>query len=284
MPSIAGYELFALETGRFGLDGGAMFGIVPKPLWQRRIPADERNRIPLAMRCLLAVGNDRVILVDNGLGDKYDAKFADIYAVDHSTYTLKKSLSEVGLGVSDVTDVILTHLHFDHCGGSTRFNRGNVEVAFPNATFHVQRRQWDWAADPNPRERNSFLEENLTPLAKSGQLALVDGAAELFPGVEVLPVDGHTRGMQLVKFFDQHKTLVFVADLLPTAAHIPEAWVMAYDLWPMTTMKEKKSFLSEAGAEGWYLFFEHDPSIEVARLEMSDRGWTPTDGMLLQDI
>ncbi|MFQ5570434.1 MAG: MBL fold metallo-hydrolase, partial [Rhodothermales bacterium] len=199
MPKIGPYSLYSIEAGRFGLDGGAMFGIVPKPLWERRIKPDDRNRIPLHMRCLLLEGDGRLILVDDGAGDKYDAKFQDIYAIDQEHSELHRSLDEAGFSALDVTDVILTHLHFDHCGGSTRRNGDRLELTFPGATYHVQRAHWDWACHPNLRERASFLAENLEPLGASGQLNLVDGDGELFPGIEVITVNGHTEAQQLVK-------------------------------------------------------------------------------------
>jgi glyoxylase-like metal-dependent hydrolase (beta-lactamase superfamily II) len=272
MPEIAGYNLYTVEAGRFSLDGGAMFGIVPKPLWERRIPADERNRIPLAMRCLLLEGEGRVILVDNGLGDKYDDRFAEIYGIDEEAPTLADSLRAVGFSFEDVTDVILSHLHFDHCGGSTRREGDRVVTAFPRATFHVQRAQWDWAQAPNVREKGSFFPENLLPLEESGQLSLIDGPAELFPGIEVRPMNGHTEAQQIVIVRDATRGLVFVADLLPTQAHLSPAWNMAYDLRPMVTIDEKAAFLDEAVTKGWDLFFEHDPFVPVAGLKVGDRG------------
>ena len=219
MPVIGPYTLHTIETGRFKLDGGAMFGIVPKPLWERAIPADARNRIPLHMRCLLLEGDDRLILIDNGLGDKASARFREIYAVDHEEYNLHRSLAEAGFHPDDVTDVILTHLHFDHCGGSTRRVEEGLALAFNNATHHVQRAHWEWALSPNPRERASFLKENLEPLAASGQLHLIDGDGPLFPGVDLVTVNGHTEAQQMVKVSGAEGTLVFVADLVPTSAH-----------------------------------------------------------------
>ena len=272
MPHIGPYTLYAIETGRLGLDGGAMFGIIPKPLWERRIAADERNRIALHMRCLLLEGDGRLVLIDNGLGDKYDAKFKDLYAVDHESADLHRSLGRAGFAASDVTDVLLTHLHFDHCGGSTRRANGRLELAFPNAQHHVQRAHWDWARDPNVRERGSFLEENLAPIEASGQLRLLDGDGEVFPGVEVETVFGHTEAQQLVKVSGPERTLAFVADLLPTTAHLAPAWNMAYDVRPLATIKEKADFLERALEGGWHLFFEHDPDTVVASLERGDRG------------
>ncbi len=272
MSRIGPYTLHEIECGRFRLDGGAMFGIVPKPLWEKTIPADSRNRIPLNTRCLLLEGDGRLILIDNGIGDKFDDKFAGIYGVDTSVGSLDASLAAAGFGRADVTDVILTHLHFDHCGGSTVRRGDTLEIAFPEATFHVQRVHWDWAVASNVREKASFLGENLEPIGASGQLALIDGRLDLFPGIEVIPVDGHTRAMQLVRVHDDERSLLYVADLLPTHAHLSPAWNMGYDLWPMTTIEEKARLLDSAIAGGWSLMFEHDPTVAVADVVRGRRG------------
>lgn len=272
MPSIGSYQLHTIETGRFALDGGAMFGIVPKPLWQKKIDADELNRIPLKARCLLLEGNGKLILIDNGIGNKYDPKFASIYAVDDETENLDASLGVLGFSKQDITDVILTHLHFDHCGGSTRFNGNKAEVAFENATFHVQKDHWDWAQRSNAREKASFLPENLHPLRASGQLNLISGSFDLFPGVELIPVGGHTRAMQLIRVHDEARSLLFTADLLPTHAHLLPAWNMGYDLWPMTTIEEKNRILKRATDEEWCLFFEHDPTVSLCDVISGERG------------
>lgn len=273
MPQIGPYTLHAIETGRFGLDGGAMFGIVPKPLWSQRIAPDEKNRIPLSMRCLLLVGGDRVILIDTGIGDTFDGtKYQDLYAVDHSSTTLMESLSECGVEREEVTDVILTHLHFDHSGGSTRQTESGVNVTFPNATYHVQERHWSWAADPTPKEQGSFLEKNFAPIEAAGQLHRVDGAGELLPHIEVLLVHGHTEAQQIVKISDETTTLVYVADLLPTTHHLRPTWTMAYDVRPLQTIDEKAEFLDQAERSEWNLFFEHDPEVAVADLSRTERG------------
>lgn len=245
-----------------------MFGIVPKPLWEKRIPADERNRITLAMRCLLIAGKGQVILVDTGIGDKHDTKFADIYGIDHKHSTLENSLAQAGYALENVTDVILTHLHFDHCGGATRRDGKRILPTFPRATYHVQREHWEWAMNPNFRERASFLKENFAPLAEtSGQINLLDGGGMFANGIELIVVNGHTRAMQLVKVFDETTTLLYAADLVPTAAHIPLPWVMAYDIQPLTTIEEKSNILGQAADEGWLLFLEHDATIESVLIE-----------------
>lgn len=261
-----------------------MFGIVPKPLWEKSIPADELNRIPLHTRCLLLDSNDRLILIDNGIGDKYNEKFGKIYAVDDTTMNLDASLKAAGVHRNDITDVILTHLHFDHCGGSTVRNGDRLDIAFPKATFHSQQEHWDWAMASNVREKASFLSENLDPLASSGQMAFTEGRTELFPGIEVIPVDGHTKAMQLVRIFDGDTTLLFTADLLPTHAHLSPAWNMGYDLWPMTTIDEKARLLEEAIAGGWQLFFEHDPQVGLCSVIAGERGPEISDPRPLSEL
>ncbi len=273
MAQIGPYTLYSVETGRFGLDGGAMFGIVPKPLWARRIEPDENNRIPLHMRCLLLEGSERLILIDVGIGDTFSGtKYEDIFAVDHERATLERSLGDHGFAAADVTDVLLTHLHFDHCGGSTREVGGDHEVMFPNATYHVQERHWEWATDPNPKEAGSFIAETFVPIEAAGQLHRVDGAQTLFPGVEVSLVNGHTEAQQIVKISDDDTTLVYVADLLPTSHHLAPTWTMAYDVRPLVTIEEKGRFLEQAVDAEWNLFFEHDPVVEVGSLDRTDQG------------
>lgn len=277
MTHLGPYRLHTVDTGTFGLDGGAMFGIVPKPLWEQRIAPDDQNRISLHMRCLLLNGADRTILIDTGIGDTFDGtKYADIYAVNRSETRLATSLNDIGIAPDEITDVILTHLHFDHCGGSTRrVGDDDHEVAFENATFYVQRDHWEWATDPNPKEAGSFLARNIQPLAESGQLQLVDGRTEIVDAVEVLPVHGHTRAQQMVKIAGEASTLVYVGDLLPTTHHLPAAWTMAYDVEPLRTIEEKAEFLHEAARSGWDLFFEHDPDVAVASLEETEHGIEP---------
>ena len=272
MPEIAGYQLHSIETGHFALDGGAMFGIVPRVLWERHFTPDEKNRIPMHMRCLLLEGHGRLILIDNGVGDKYTDRFASMFAIDDATVNLSSSLRALGYDFSDITDVILTHLHFDHCGGSTVRQGDVLKVAFPNAVFHVQKDHWDWACMPNVREKASFLAENMEPLGESGQLSLIEGNTRLFPGIELICVDGHTKSMQLVKMQDEKRTLLFAADLLPTSAHLLPPWNMAYDLWPMTTIEEKARILEQAVAENWTIFFEHDAQTAIAEVSDSERG------------
>ena len=276
-PSTRLYTLHALETGRFALDGGAMFGVVPRPLWEKRIAPDARNRIPLAMRCLLAEGDGRLVLIDTGLGHKYDARFAELYAVDHESATLERSLAAAGFSPGDVTDVILTHLHFDHCGGCTRRVQDRLALAFPRARHHVQAAHWAWANAPNPRERPSFLAENLAPLESEGVLVFHDGPGEILPGIAARTFDGHTEAQQVLLVDGRAGTVAYCADLVPTSHHLAAAWTMGYDIRPLVTMDEKARFLAEAARERWALFFEHDPTVEVATAVETERGVAVTD-------
>ena len=271
--TLAGYQIDLVEAGRLGLDGGAMFGVVPRPLWERRIAPDDQNRIPLAMRCLLLRGHGRVVLVDTGLGHKADARFETIYAVDHGHSTLLGSLGRLGVGPEDVTDVVLTHLHFDHAGGAvSRGPDGALGLTFPEADVYVQRRHWAWAHE-SPREGASFLAENLGPLEASGRLVLLDGEDDVpWPNVALHVVDGHTRGQQLVRVTDGERSLFYAADLVPTAAHVPALWIMAYDVEPLVTLREKTALLGRAADEGWTVVFEHDPEVASARVERTERG------------
>lgn len=276
---IGRYELHAIETGWFALDGGAMFGVVPKTLWEKKIPADERNRIGLAVRALLLVetGGTRRILVDTGVGQKWDAKMADIYGVDHSRLRLETSLAAHGLAASDITDVLLTHLHFDHAGGATTQVGGRIVPTFANATYWVQRRNLEWARDPNEKDRASYLHENWVALEEAGVLRLTDGPGEWLPGIELLLSEGHTRGMQLPLVRGPEGALLYCADLIPTAAHVPVPWHMGYDLYPVTVMEEKRAILERAVAEGWTLFFEHDPHGPAATVARTNKGYAPKE-------
>jgi glyoxylase-like metal-dependent hydrolase (beta-lactamase superfamily II) len=267
------YELHAVRDGTFALDGGAMFGIVPRPLWEKRIAPDARNRIPLAARCLLAVDRAarRVILVDAGMGDKWGAKWIDVYGIDKSGGDLLAALRRLGFGPEDVTDLLLTHLHFDHAGGVTRLAAdGEPELVFPRAVHHVQRRAWQWAHAPTEKDSGSFMEESYGLLQHSNLLHLVDGATELFPDVELIVSDGHTAAQQLPRFRDGATHLTFCGDVIPTAAHLKPSWVMAYDLNPLTTLEEKKVLVAEALEDDGVLFFEHDPAVAACRLEERD--------------
>ncbi|MFC2088667.1 MBL fold metallo-hydrolase [Calditrichota bacterium] len=275
------FQLFSLDTGRFALDGGAMFGVVPKNLWNKTNPADEQNRIELALRCLLIKGKDKNILIDTGIGEKLDEKLKNIYKVDHSQNTLEKSLAEVGLLNEDITDVIISHLHFDHTGGTTFEKNGELLPTFPNATHHIQKEHWDWAISPAEKDIASFIKDNFSVIEKSGKLNLLDGPQELYPAIEILVLYGHTLGMQAVKISNGNNTLLYCADLIPTASHIPIPWVMAYDNNPLITIEEKKRLLPRAVKENWILFFEHDPFRAAGTVQQTDRGYSLNEDIVI---
>lgn len=270
--------LYPIETGNFKLDGGAMFGVVPKSIWNRTNPADNNNMIDIAARCLLIEDGDRLILIDNGLGNKQSEKFFGYYYLwgDHS---LDKSLKQAGFHRDDITDVFMTHLHFDHCGGSIQWNkdRTGYEPAFKNAKFWTNEEHWEWATKPNPREKASFLKENLLPMQEIGQLFFVDrkkiqhlDSSELGFGIHFM--DGHTDKQMLPHIQYKGKTLVFVADLIPTVGHIPLPYVMGYDTRPLLTMAEKDIFLKNAAQNNWLLFFEHDAHNQLCSLKETEKG------------
>lgn len=266
-------KLYSIETGRFRLDGGAMFGVVPKLLWNRTNPADENNRIHMAARCLLIEEGNKLILVDNGIGHKYDAKFASNFAIDQDT-SLEASLKAHGFSIADVTDMVLTHLHFDHCGGSTRWEEAGVKAVptFPKATYHVQQSHLEWALKPNAREKASFLKENIDPLVASGQLNLINGDTELFPDFNLRVVYGHTEAQQLPQITYKGHTILFAADLFPTTGHLPLPYVMGYDVRPLITLEERGLFLNQAVEEKLLIFYEHDPINELSTVIKNEKG------------
>ena len=268
------YTLDSLETGRFALDGGAMFGSVPKALWSRTHPADERNRIEMALRCLLIRGEGRTILVDTGIGHKWTGKEEEIYAIDHRERTLDRALGDKGVTPDDVTDLIITHLHFDHAGGATTREGKALRPTFPNARVHLQEANLKTARRPNLRERRSYLPENFEPLHAADCLQLYRGEAEILAGIRVLPVSGHTDGQHIVKIeAADGEAMIYCGDLIPTSSHVPLPWVMGYDLRPMDVMREKEEILTEAVRRDWCLFFEHDPKVAAARVTKTDRGF-----------
>jgi glyoxylase-like metal-dependent hydrolase (beta-lactamase superfamily II) len=270
---IGPYEVTALETGRFSLDGGAMFGVVPWVFWSKLIPPDERQRIALAARCWLVRGNGKNILVDTGNGTKWSDKLKDIYNLDTSSADLSTSLKAKGLAPEDITDVVLTHLHFDHAGGSTTVINGELVPTFPNARYYVQKKQWELSGQPSDKDRGSFMRDDFVPLMNHGVLELVEGEGELFPGIELLVTNGHTNAQQLPKISDGKTSMLFCCDLIPTTAHIPWPYVMGYDVRPLITLDEKKKILNRAFGEGWILFLEHDPVAEAITLKPTDKGF-----------
>lgn len=271
-------KLHAIETGNFKLDGGAMFGVVPKALWSRTNPADDKNRIELAARSLLIEHGNRLILIDAGMGNKQDDKFFRHYGL-WGNHSLEKSLHNAGFSAADVTDVFLTHLHFDHCGGAVRWNKNRTgfELTFPNATYWSNKAHWEWATKPNAREKASFFSENLVPIQKSGQLKFVskNGAAytdESELGFGILFVDGHTEKQMIPHISFNEKTIVFAADLLPTAGHLPLPYVMGYDVRPLKTLQEKDSFLTKAADENFVLFMQHDAHNPLITVQHTEKG------------
>lgn len=277
-------KLYSINAGYFKLDGGAMFGVVPKSIWHKINPADDNNMCSWALRCLLIEDGDRLILVDNGMGDKQDAKFFGHYYM-HGDDTLDSSLAAHGFHRDDVTDVVLSHLHFDHCGGSIMRTGDLLVPAFKNATFWSNQRHWKWATEPNDREKASFLKENILPILQSGQLKFIETHPNDFPsGMMVRQAFGHTDAMMLPQVQYKGKTIVFMADLLPSVGHIPLPYVMAYDMFPLTTLNEKKSFLTEAQQNDFVLFFEHDPTIECCTLQLTEKGIRMKDSFKLSEL
>jgi len=264
-------NLYVIETGYFKLDGGAMFGVVPKVLWQKSNPPDENNLCSWSMRCLLIEDGDRLILIDNGIGEKQDQNFLRHYHL-FGDQNLKKSIHSAGFSPKDITDMFLTHLHFDHCGGGVELDSNQIpRLTFPNARYWSQADHWSWAIEPNAREKASFLKENILPIKESGQLEFVEESSS-FPQFDILTVDGHTEKQMIPKVKYKDKTIVFMADLLPSVGHIPLPYVMGYDTRPLLTLKEKAKFLQEATENEYILFFEHDPVHECATLKMTDKG------------
>jgi glyoxylase-like metal-dependent hydrolase (beta-lactamase superfamily II) len=270
-------KIHVLNTGCFKLDGGAMFGVVPKTMWQKTNPADENNMCSWAMRSLLIEDGNRLILIDAGIGDKQSEKFFSHYYM-YGNDSLHGNLAKLGFHANDITDVFLTHLHFDHCGGAINWNesKDGYRPAFLNATYWSTEQHWKWATEPNPREKASFLAENILPIQESGQLKFIDRTGDFtknaFPNIDVLFVDGHTESMMIPHIQYQGKTLVFMADLLPSTGHVPLPYVMGYDTRPLITMEEKKNFLNKASAENFVLFLEHDSVNECCTLTQTEKG------------
>jgi glyoxylase-like metal-dependent hydrolase (beta-lactamase superfamily II) len=269
-------KLYPISTGNFKLDGGAMFGVVPKTIWQKTNPADENNMCTWAMRCMLIEDGNRLILIDNGIGNKQDEKFFSHYYL-HGNDSLDNSLKKLGFHKDDITDVFLTHLHFDHCGGSIVWNNTKeyLEPAFKNATFWSNERHWEWATKPNAREKASFLKENILPIQESGQLKFVERNAnpeKFSENFSIIFVDGHTDSMMLPLLKYKDKTIVFMADLLPSVGHIPLPYVMGYDTRPLITLEEKEKFLKEAADNNYILFFEHDAVNECCTVKHTEKG------------
>lgn len=285
-------NLYSINCGYFKLDGGAMFGVVPKSIWNKLIPADENNMCPWALRSLLIEEEGRLILIDTGMGNKQSEKFFGHYYL-HGDDTIDKSLAAHGFSRNDITDVFLTHLHFDHCGGAIEQKGGRLEPAFKNAVYWSNPDHWKWATEPNPREKASFLKENIYPIEESGRLRYVEGRTEnagklgesFFSGsIKVRYADGHTNAMMLPQISYKGQTIVYMADLLPSYAHIPLPYVMGYDTRPLLTMNEKEAFLKEALEGRYILFFEHDATYECCTLQLTEKGIRPERFFKLSEI
>lgn len=278
-------KLYSINAGYFKLDGGAMFGVVPKSMWQKLNPPDEKNLCNWAMRCLLVEHDRRLILIDNGMGNKQDEKFFGHYYLNGND-TLDKSMAKQGFTKNDITDVFLTHLHFDHCGGSIEKINDKLLPAFKNATYWSNEKHWEWATNPNDREKASFLKENILSIKESGKLKFIEvtEGVEFVKNFNIRFVSGHTEAMMLPQINYNGKTVIFMADLLPSVAHIPIPYVMAYDTRPLETLKEKKSFLTEAQLNDYILFFEHDPAIECCNLQLTEKGVRSKETFLLSEI
>ena len=283
-------KIHPIEAGNFKLDGGAMFGVVPKVLWQRTNPSDSDNLIEISSRCLLVENGNRLTLIDTGMGDKQSEKFFSFYK-RWGDYNLISSIKSAGFSIDDITDVLLTHLHFDHCGGASFVDNrsGKTEVLFKNANYWSNQKHWDWATEPNQREKASFLQENLNPIKESGQLNFITEKKEGFNfyeelGFEILFVDGHTEKQMIPKIDYKNQELVFAADLIPTVGHIPIPYLMGYDVRPMVTMKEKKLFLEAAVKNNWLLFMEHDPHNEIISLKNTEKGVRLNNSNLFKEL
>ena len=294
-------KLYTINAGYFKLDGGAMFGVVPKSIWNKLNPADENNMCSWALRCLLIQDEGKLILIDTGMGNKQDAKFFSHYYM-FGNDTLESSLANHGFTKDDITDVVLTHLHFDHCGGAIERNNNQLVTAFKNATYWSNERHFNWATKPNDREKASFLKENILPIKESFQLKFIPVAKNknwIVEGEELMLlnipstiiknlsyrlVSGHTDAMMLPQIQYKDRTVVFMADLLPSTAHIPLPYIMGYDMFPLTTLQEKKSFLQEAVTNNYILFFEHDPAVECCTLQMTEKGIRVKDVFKLDEV
>ena len=278
-------KVYTIDTGYFKLDGGAMFGVVPKVLWSKTNPTDENNLCPWAMRSLLIEDGNRLILIDNGIGDKQDDKFLRHYYL-HGDVNLDLSLKKQGFSRDDITDVFLTHLHFDHCGGSVKWNkdRSGFEMNFKNANYWSNKDHWQWATKPNKREKASFLKENIIPIEESGHLKFVEKEGELFDNFSTLFVNGHTEAQMIPHIGYKGKTVVFAADLLPSTGHIPLSYVMGYDTKPLVTLSEKEKFLNDAADNNYIIFLQHDNYNECCTVHKTEKGVRLKESFKLSDI
>lgn len=267
------YSIKVIESGYFALDGGAMFGIIPKPLWEKTNPADGMNRISMAARLLLLEWNNEKMLIDTGMGEKWDEKSRSIYGIDPET-TLEKSLKAAGIKPEEITKVLHTHLHFDHAGGSVKEENGKLVPAFPNAKYFVRKMNFEWGSSPSDRDRGSYIKQNFIPLMEHGVLELIDDTTtDFMDGISLYEINGHTFGQQAIKISDGTRTLFFCADLIPMHAHVLLPYIMGYDLQPLVTLQEKKDVLAKASDEDWTLVVQHDPEVVAVKVERTDKGF-----------
>ncbi|MFQ6677787.1 MAG: MBL fold metallo-hydrolase [Fidelibacterota bacterium] len=268
---IGSYNLYNIVTSEFALDGGAMFGIIPKPLWEKLSPADENNRIMMVTRSLLLVSDNHKIIVDTGNGSKWQEKFKDIYKINLENFNLEKSLAHYGFTPADITDVFCTHLHFDHIGGNTKLINGQLEPVFPNADYWIQKENWKLANSPSEKDAGSFMSDDWSILDENNMIQFVDGKESFLPEIDQLLTYGHTTGMMLPVISDSSNKLIYVSDLIPMTAHIPLPWVMAYDINPVQTVQEKRNILTKIVEEEWVIFFEHDPEHQAATVQFDGK-------------
>ena len=261
---IGQYQLYSIETSEFALDGGAMFGIIPKPIWEKKAPADQNNRISMVTRSLLLVSDNHKIIVDTGNGTKWKEKFKNIYRIELNIMNMETSLAKYGFTTEDITDVYCTHLHFDHVGGNTKFVDGKLEPVFQNATYWIQSENWKLANSPSEKDAGSFISDDWSVLYENNMIQFVDGRESFLPQIDQLLTNGHTKGMMHPIVGDTVNKLIYMADLIPMAAHIPLPWVMAYDIHPVQTVREKSKILPKIANEEWIIFFEHDPNHQAA--------------------
>ena len=280
---IGDYDLYSIETSEFSLDGGAMFGIVPKPIWEREAPSDALNRIDMVTRSLLLCSDEKKILIDTGNGTKWEEKYRDIYNIDTSRYNIENSLTKYGFSAYDITDIINTHLHFDHAGGNTKIDDGSIVPTFPNAKYWVTKEHWELANHPSQKDSGSFIEHDWKVLAENGMIETVNGNEPFIKGIDSYITQGHTAGLLHPIISDGTKTLFYGADIFPLAAHISIPWVMAYDVQPVVTMKEKEILLPKMQDEEWILFLEHDPNIQACTVHQDGKHFKMNESVLISE-
>lgn len=280
---IGDYDLYSIETSEFSLDGGAMFGIVPKPIWEREAPSDALNRIDMVTRSLLLCSDEKKILIDTGNGTKWEEKYRDIYNIDTSRYNIENSLTKYGFSADDITDIINTHLHFDHAGGNTKIDDGRIVPTFPNAKYWVTKEHWELANHPSQKDSGSFIEHDWKVLAENGMIETVNGNEPFIKGIDSYITQGHTAGLLHPIISDGTKTLFYGADIFPLAAHISIPWVMAYDVQPVVTMKEKEILLPKMQDEEWILFLEHDPNIQACTVHQDGKHFKMNESVLISE-